>query len=215
MVAFLATGIVLRCAVQLRRKHVTSFMRTISLLDEALMNVNTGASRILAIPFPLLLAVFNHAYGGCKSPERLRSHSIFLVTLSGCAAWTWIPSPSKQRRHGCSSRAPLTPTPSSTTKTRSTRSPSSSLSFRPFWVADRDFRQGDLATLARPKLVRLYGLWRTQEKSGAREWERERARPTLARCGESLYFVQKYLYISSVSHSYKKCKQTSDFKKCK
>ena len=215
MVAFLATGIVLRCAVQLRRKHVTSFMRTISLLDEALMNVNTGASRILAIPFPLLLAVFNHAYGGCKSPERLRSHSIFLVTLSGCAAWTWIPSPSKQRRHGCSSWAPLTPTPSSTTKTRSTRSPSSSLSFRPFWVADRDFRQGDLATLARPKLVRLYGLWRTQEKSGAREWERERARPTLARCGESLYFVQKYLYISSVSHSYKKCKQISDFKKYK
>ena len=205
MVAFLATGIVLRCAVQLRRKHVTSFMRTISLLDEALMNVNTGASRILAIPFPLLLAVFNHAYGGCKSPERLRSHSIFLVTLSGCAAWTWIPSPSKQRRHGCSSWAPLTPTPSSTTKTRSTRSPSSSLSFRPFWVADRDFRQGDLATLARPKLVRLYGLWRTQEKSGAREWERERARPTLARCGESLYFVQKYLYVSK-HLTLKKCK---------
>ena len=56
MVAFLATGIVLRCAVQLRRKHVTSFMRTISLLDEALMNVNTaGASRIAGDwPLPFL-----------------------------------------------------------------------------------------------------------------------------------------------------------------
>ena len=37
-------------------KHVTSFMRTISLLDEALMNVNTaGASRIAGDwPLPFL-----------------------------------------------------------------------------------------------------------------------------------------------------------------
>ena len=52
-------------------------------------------------PFPalsasfllLLLAVFNHAYGGCKSPERLRSHSIFLVTLA-------FPSRHRFRRGG-------------------------------------------------------------------------------------------------------------------
>ena len=46
-----------RCAVLVAeeegRKHVTSFMRTISLLDEALMNVNTGASRIAGGDWPL------------------------------------------------------------------------------------------------------------------------------------------------------------------
>ena len=80
-----ATGTMLRW-------HVTRFMRTISLeVDEALMNVNTGPVVVgddVAPLLFLLLAVFNHAYGGCKSPERLRSHSIFLVTLALLATAT-------------------------------------------------------------------------------------------------------------------------------
>ena len=51
-----ATGI--DVAEEEGRKHVTSFMRTISLLDEALMNVNTaGASRIVG-DWPLLPFLF-------------------------------------------------------------------------------------------------------------------------------------------------------------
>ena len=88
-----------RCAVLVAeeegRKHVTSFMRTISLLDEALMNVNTGASRIagdwpLPFLFPFSPSLIMHM-AAVNPPRGLDPIPSFSSPFLG-AEGTWIPS---------------------------------------------------------------------------------------------------------------------------